>query len=604
MTTRRTRASAAAQAASSPPPLNEDVLIRILRAAKAAGVLTALASSSRQLCTLARSSVRVKLSITNQEQAALVIASQAQGRPPFSGCKQLHVKAADVASCLLAAGVVYAAKQWTALQDLRLDLNFEPAEQLQPGVAVECYTSNVLCSLPALQQLRHLDLEAKGFGTCSAERVAQLPQLTALTLRVRRTASGALPNLSALCRLTNLVRLHLYSACVTQPAAGPGGSYHLPSSLTRLVLHAPTPAYAAPIASWASHLPGCPQLQEVHIQYGRQQHASAHPAALVRLLAQHNRQLRILHMTYLGGDGNKIEWSTPVAGLPDAAGPVSSEWRPDDALAALTGLQVLSEQRQLCIRHQADWQHLAQLTALSTLVGVEFYCAPAEVPGATLRLLELTGCEVYLHGRELGCVLLACPLLKQAKVGLFEPPAPAAEPAGGACLSSHPCLKEVTVAYCCEWGEDAAGQFAALAPVLSGVECLVLTGWPHAGRAAGLPDLSPCTALVSLVFGCEDPDKSDQLPAEQEAYLSMLAPLGRLQSLVLMYAPRVDARVAVPLQYMLPQLQKLELKLGGTLLPDDEDEYEDEEEQQQEEAEALNQVVQLLRPGLRLTVTS
>jgi hypothetical protein len=598
MTKRRTRTSAAI----TPAVLNEDVFFSILRAAKAAGVLTALASSSRQLCTLARSSVPVKLCIISPEQAALVIASHAHSRPPFSGCTQLRVKARDPASCVLASGVVYAAQQWTALVHLRLDLYLDPAaQQLQPGVLVECYTSNFLCCLPALQQLRRLELNTAEFGTCSAERVAQLPQLTQLTLGVRVAVEGAPPNLSALSRLTNLVQLKLEGACVTQPAAaGATGPAHLPSSLTWLVLHAPAPPCAAAIASWATHLGGCPQLRALHIKYGQQQHPSVHPSALVPLLARHNQQLRTLRISYIDDDPDQVDWSGSVTGLPDAVAPVSSEWRPDDALASLSGLQVLSEQQQLRMRHQSDWQHLAQLTALSSLTRASLYCAPAEQLVASLQVLE--GCSVALGGHDLGRVLLACPLLKRVQVSLCEPPASVAVQPGGTCLQPHPFLQRVEVTDCCEWGSTATTQFGALAPVLAGVKQLMLLAWPHGGRAAGLPDLSLCTALTSLGFVCEIPEDSEQLPAEQEAYLSMLAPLAQLQVLVLSHAPRVTARLVVPLQHMLPQLRKVVLRHVGTLLPEDEELTE--EQQQQEEAAALQQVKQLLRPGLELTVTN
>lgn len=281
---------------------------------------------------------------------------------------------------------------------------------------------------------------------------------------------------------------------------------------------------------------------------------------------------------------------------------MSTEWRPDDALAALTGLQALSEQQQLCIRHPSDWQHLAQLTALLSLVGAEYYCAPAEQPATVLQLLELTG-FAYLHEYDLGRVLLACPLLKEAKVVMSDPPAPmAAQPVGGARLPPHPSLRHVTLGYSREGNADAAARFAALAPVLGGVECLELLEWPHGGRAGGLPDLSPCTALTALEFECEDPEDSEQLPAEQEAYLSMLAPLVGLRSLVLSCAPRLTARVAIPLQYILPQLQTIHLKAVDVLLPEDDD--VDVLQHQQAEVEALRQVVQLLRHGLRLTLTA
>jgi hypothetical protein len=608
---RRIRTPTAAPA-KGPPILDDDVVVEILRAAKAAGVLGLLASSSRQLCTLARSSVPVQLRVMNERQAGLLIAAQAHGRPPFSGCTELVVQATDTASCMLATGVVYAAKQWTALQGLRLSLKPSwTAEQQQPTLPVEYYTSNVLCSLPALQQLRKLQITVPGFGTCSMERVAQLPQLTGLTLVVGRPAAGeAPPDLSALSRLTNLVQLCLVGACVTQPAAAPGRPAHLPSSLIHLALHAlPTP-HPAVIACWATHLAACPQLRGLHIQYGRRQHHSACPRAIVRLLAQHNRQLRALDITYTKHSAQQVDWSVPVAGLPDAAGPVEGEWRPDDALAALTNLATLQEGHQLRIRGHANWHYLAKLTALEALAGAELHCAPPQQLGAAgvpvqLRVLELNARGVSLSGRDLGLVLQACPLLQWASIQLYGAPAQAAVQPGSPPLLPHPCLTDFTLEGCDTWGNAAAAtaQFGALAPVLGGVVDLVMQDWPMDGPAGALPDLSPCTPITSLVFGYMRPQEGGPLPAEQERLLSMVAPLVQLQRLEVCGAPRVSARVAVPLQYMLPQLEQIMLRRCGRLVPEGVHAPGQQQQQDQQEAEALEQVKRLLRPGVHVNTT-
>jgi hypothetical protein len=111
-----------------------------------------------------------------------------------------------------------------------------------------------------------------------------------------------------------------------------------------------------------------------------------------------------------------------------------------------------------------------------------------------------------------------------------------------------------------------------------------------------LPDLSPCTGLTQLAFHCHH--NIGQVHPEQEQYLSMVVPLGaKLQHLEVWDAPRLNARVALGLQSMLPQLQSVELRrcggqlpllLGGS---------------QQQEQQVLESVRQLLRPGLVLVST-
>jgi hypothetical protein len=81
---------------------------------------------------------------------------------------------------------------------------------------------------------------------------------------------------------------------------------------------------------------------------------------------------------------------------------------------------------------------------------------------------------------------------------------------------------------------------------------------------------------------------------EQEEYVCMLAPLVQLQQVQLLDAPRVNARVALSLQPLLPQLQSVRLLRCGELLPEGSD--------WQREQQALGGVMQLLRPGLVLEV--
>jgi hypothetical protein len=68
----------------------------------------------------------------------------------------------------------------------------------------------------------------------------------------------------------------------------------------------------------------------------------------------------------------------------------------------------------------------------------------------------------------------------------------------------------------------------------------------------------------------------------------------QLQRVQLCDASRVNARVALALQAMLPQLQRVELLRCGELLP--------EGSEWRQEVRALDRLKQLLRPGLVLEV--
>jgi hypothetical protein len=73
--------------------LNDDAMVEVLGAAKAAGALGLFASSSRQVCSLARSRIAVRLAVYDKEDAALLLRSSSHSVPPFSACTQLHAGA-------------------------------------------------------------------------------------------------------------------------------------------------------------------------------------------------------------------------------------------------------------------------------------------------------------------------------------------------------------------------------------------------------------------------------------------------------------------------------------------------------------------------------
>jgi hypothetical protein len=82
----------------------------------------------------------------------------------------------------------------------------------------------------------------------------------------------------------------------------------------------------------------------------------------------------------------------------------------------------------------------------------------------------------------------------------------------------------------------------------------------------------------------------------------MVAPLVQLQRLEVRGAERLNARVVVTLQHMLPGLQWVKMYGCAKLLPSAAVGGVAGEQQQQREAQALAKVQLLLRPGLVLEV--
>jgi hypothetical protein len=444
------------------------------------------------------------------------------------------------------------------------------------------------------------------------QHIGQLVQLTRLELYIHDPAEVKPVDLTALSRLTNLLELYYPGPAAVQPAAGPEGPFSLPSSLTRLDLGEPWDDLAGPVSCWFSHLPGCPQLQQLQVNYGPRRRHAADPRTLVHCLAHHNRQLRAmtLHYSYTKAE---MDWHTAVQELPGAADPV--EWHPDAALAALTGLECLSASQLLSVQAAEDWQHLAQLTALSKLEQAVFVYAPPQLPlhqqpGPCLAVLELEGCNVRLGGPEAARLLLACPTLLRATLSMERCAASLALalPPAGVPLPPHPTLRVLNI---CDWSTACEGaaavHFAALAPVLAGLQELRLHAWPQGRGSAApqLPDLSACAALTSLTLSCSASVWSRALVSQQEDFLAMLAPLVQLQRLEVVAAPGLNARAVVPLQHMLPQLQHVQLRGCDKLQPVVLSVFAEEVGQEQQAAEAaqlLAKVQRLLRPGLVLEV--
>jgi hypothetical protein len=555
--------------------LEDDALVEVLRASKDAGVLLALTSASRKLCRLARSRLPVRLRPQDQQQASVITNATKRGMP-FSGCTELHLTVTDLSSWETAMSILSAAQQWAALQRLRLCVFPARPQWYEQSISeMEAVLCGLFQHLPALQQLQFLDLDVPYLHTSSAAALQLVTQVTSFKLLTRGTLEPP-ADISFLAFWPNLVTLHLKGwQQVAPPAAEQQAS--LPGSLVSLHLTDEI-GIRGMVDSWVPHLAGCPQLQHLEVRWGNRLQANTHPTALLQQLAAHHKQLRSLTTSY--GPTTR-EWQLPMGDNP---------WRPDASLAAVTGLQRLSAGDLLHFKDHGDWQHAAQLTALTSLTGARFYCAPDPLlAGEVLTTLELGACWVCVEdGYELGRILLACPLLERADLDIgwklgsthalpaagtagsaTTAPAPAAAAeTGRPPLPAHPTLQELALGPCFHWGPAAAAaaHFGLLSPVLTGVTQLTLKAWPGGGapspfgpapQAAGpLPDLSPCSSLVSLVFG-------DAGGISQGMFCAMVAPLQQLQRIMLIGARQATASVGVELQGILPRLQRLQLKGCG-----------------------------------------
>jgi hypothetical protein len=483
---------------------------------------------------------------------------------------------------MLVPGVLSAAQQWPAMHKLAL-LLAPDRMQLQPGTSLNYCVSGVVGAARGLQQVRSMRLTVPAFGTSCAQHFSGLQQLTALELAVTHAAADiAAADLSALSCMTNLVNLQICNAPAVQPAAGPTGPFSLPGCLRHLSIYCMPSLDASGNASWAAHLPACRGLEEVHLVYEQQQQPADFLDGVVQLLGQHCQQLRTLRLV-------------PRDVLLDV------QWHPAASLAGLAGLQQLEVGNQLCVESHADWQHLAQLTDLSELCKMTVSCAPLGVSMAGLVTLE---CEVALGGYDLGCLLLACPALRVAKLEATALPHPVPAMPAGAGLTAHPQLRSLgfdTWRGCV--AATAVAEFACLAPVLSGVAVVRLSYWPCSSSSSRvgstLPDLSPCTAITSLIFHCAAAGSSPWVGPQQEDLLSMVTPLVQLQRLEVQCAQWLNARVVLLLQTMLPQLQHVRLWCCGSILVQA---VGDPEVPPGAEQQALFKVQQLLRPGLALVV--
>lgn len=583
--------------------LSDDTLAGVLHAAQAGKVLGQLASSSKYLCRAARSRVPVSLLVYTQEEATHILRSHAAGRPPFSGCVDLFLGPDCMTACLLVVDILGVAQQWPALQSMHVVLHPDPEDVLL-GLCMDFVIAPVLSGLPALKQLRRLKLDVADFGPSSARHIGRMGHLVKLELTAGGLAGDPPVDLSPLSGMTSLAELVVRGGPPVQPPAGPEGPYCFPSSLRSLTLDSHQQEQPAPLAPWLTHLPGCPQLQSLHLVYHHQQHASAHPAALVRLLAQHTPQLRNLVLDF-GGRALEMDWSMEVVGLPQATIPDDLQgWSPDSGLAALTSLGYLSAGGHLCVRTEGDWEAFAQLPALERVAMAHIYWAPPpqQKPAAALRVLVLEQCTVRLDGHALGLVLLGCPVLQRAGIFLAVPPPSDPTQPPRPPLTPHPTLQELMLYNCAAWGAVAGAEFAALSAAVAGVANIGFGGWPQGAPGSlhgGLPDLSPCTALWSLGLGGSTQAANPALLPEQEDIVGMVASVAQLRHVAIHGAPRVNARCALLLQAVLPRLQLVELSQCGSLMPLAAGAHQHTCDVHQ----VLAKVRQLLRPGIVLRVS-
>jgi hypothetical protein len=576
--------------------LPKNVQLQILHNIKQPDAQCALASSNRELCRSVRSTVRSNLDVSNDEQAGFVIRS-CEGGACFSGCRQLKVAVNSGGDYLKAVGAISAAGQFTALRHLQLTVKPRRQQGLPPGAH-----SSIICTpLLGLRHLRQLELALPDIGVLSAQHIAQLTCLTRLQLGVSKVGGDyvedAAADLTPLSGLPSLVELEV--DCTTRPAAGAGGPYCIPSSVTSLWVHRGSWHNAARLAGWATHLPGCPLLQQLRLDYGLRAHDSVDPAILLPRLARHNLRLRFIVLSAEGYDpGMSYFTRYPPDGVEAVGDDEEWHWRSNAALASLTGLECLASTFELHVEDEGDWQRLAQLTGLTSLRHATFKLSASPMARTSLGLLELQG-GAWMSAVDLGQLLLACPVLRTASIRLITDDH-ADEQAAGIWAAPHPTLQAFELGFCGGTGPEAAADLAVLAPLLVHVSALHLVEWVLDNTGFTVPDLSFCTALTRLCFCCDwgdHPHVSPVWPSEAQL-LSMVEPLSQLRVLKTPVLPpgqfMLRPRAVPELQDMLPQLQLVRLC---------QDLRRRSAAEQQGAAEILADVRQQLRPGLCLEVT-
>jgi hypothetical protein len=386
--------------------LHDDILQRVALAVDSIGQSAAFGNTSRRLNHLLRSRVPVKggaLHVKDDLSRDALEELAAGGGPlPFRGCERLVVTAAEgIGCCHLYKYVLPAAAKLTQIRTLDLCLSPEPFWAFMKEKD-RTFAEFTVSAVPKLQQLRQLTLTTTTLGSASAGSVAALKGLTSLHLKEYTKGlwweNGGPADLTPLSKLGRLVEFTVDGEAGPVPPAEPKGRqrkrYALPRSLRRMWLKGDT-------AYWLQHLPACIHLEELHIDYeGASQHASAHPAAVLALAAQHIKGLRQLSCPYAAS----ATFDEQLEGLPDTEAQLEQAL-PHAALETLTSLQHLDMGRYLSISSTEHWTALGRLSALTTLKGVLVEGGPP--PGWRHRGLQQLGAVVRLPGEEAAAAAVA-----------------------------------------------------------------------------------------------------------------------------------------------------------------------------------------------------
>jgi hypothetical protein len=313
---------------------------------------------------------------------------------------------------------------------------------------------------------------------------------------------------------------------------------------------------------WLKHLAGSPRLIELIVQNSDNQHASAHPAAILQQVARSAPWLRQITFTswYHNRRGPRYDLQLPL--LQDVPVPATNCLH--EALPAPCALEYLDVGGCLSVKSALDWEALGSLGALTGIHKIDVFCAPAQ-QWQHLGVEEVVVALVGLSSKDAAQVLLGFPAAKRAEVRVFVQQGrrllSAAASTGHSGVTAQgasrelSCLTSLDLSYA---GVGAADSPEAhVAPMLaaaSGVVNLKVT-WSSPYVVAGnLPDLSCVTAVTQLELS--GPDRA----CEEDVY-GMLQPLAAtLRVLKLATFRRISPRAAVVLHERLPHLQHVDFK--------------------------------------------
>jgi hypothetical protein len=481
--------------------VGDDNLQRIAREVHANGDLPAFATTNQHIRRLARS--RVPVTWTLEDYKSLMGFSQqiAGGGLPFTGCERLRAAAPKGTGCYALQQALRAAAVLSRLTALELSItpSIFGAEDITRSRELRNFSSGAeaaLAPLSELQQLRQLKLATITLGTDAASHVATLTSLTSLQLKQNWRSFGCNtpPDLTPFSDMSGLVELQVDGRGVPEPPEEADGPYAVPHSLRRLTLKGDT-------AYWLQHLAGCPLLEELHLDYeGTSQHASAHPAAVLRLAAEHTPGLIQLTCPFTMG----ATFTKQLQLLPDAVAEQEVPL-PGAAVQALTALQRLDGGCHLVVRDSIHWEALGCLKALTSLQGIIVEGAPP--PGWCHSGVQHLGAVLRVPGLEAAAaVLLSFPAARLADLRAV---------AGGVVLQQLPALggmgslEELLVD-----GSTAPPPTAAAAAGSCGLPSSLLRLQVEGGAAGGwLQHLPAAPRLTELQYEYDSEQHTSTHPA-------------------------------------------------------------------------------------------